>query len=59
MATKQGKELQAGDKVITLDGEILKITSLTNGMVRNARLAELSDGKWTHVYNHQEYEIAA
>lgn len=55
--TKLGKELEIGDIVIQADGKPVKITNLTNGMVRNSRLAEWRGGGWATVFDDNEYEI--
>jgi hypothetical protein len=55
-----GRELQPGDKVITNDGAVLIIQSLTPGLCRNSRLAHFENSsEWTTVFDNPKYEVQA
>jgi hypothetical protein len=63
MPTKQGKDLDVGDRVIRLDGQAMTIKRLTQGMCRDSRIAEYDRtdewGRlWGSVFNKTQYEIA-
>lgn len=57
MRTKQGKDLQPGDRLVRQDGQALTIKTLTNGMVRDSRMAEFANGEWANVLNKTEYHV--
>ena len=53
---KKGRHLAAGDKVKTEEGEVVRITSVTRGMIEDHVLVHWREG-WGHIHHKDVVEV--
>ncbi len=62
MNTKQGKDIRPGDRLVRVDGQLMTVKRVTNGMCRDSRIAEFDRADeygrlWATIFNRTQYEV--